>query len=114
MTLDPNRWKYKKRKWTKAEMRAEAIVGFRYTCQYCEGTGDAVKGPDGRSWHLDRVYPGAAGGEYAPDNVTLACSRCNTSKSARDPSENPLWDAVLPLGAILYMRASDSFMEPKH
>jgi hypothetical protein len=65
---------------TKEMLRIRAIVAFDGMCAYCGECGDERLGPDGRPWHLDRIWPGALGGEYTEDNVTLSCSTCNCSK----------------------------------
>ena len=108
--LHPNRWLYRKRKFTKAQLRREAIAGFYERCQYCEGEGDSKNGPDGRPWHLDRWIPGAQGGEYEPDNVVLSCATCNIRKKDREPWERPEWDAVVPLGARFHMTHCATFL----
>lgn len=61
-------------------------------CEYCGiSTFEAFIGFDERGhqyWHrtfgVDRIRPGAVGGLYEPDNVTLACSSCNSRKGKRD------------------------------
>lgn len=39
------------------------------------------KGPDGRVWHIDHLYPEALGGDWKNDNLVLACATCNLRKS---------------------------------
>jgi hypothetical protein len=62
------------------DLRLLVIHAFCSTCQYCNKSGDETLGPDNRRWHVDRVIPGSKGGEYTPDNVTLACATCNVRK----------------------------------
>lgn len=62
-------------------LRRRAIVAFDRTCAYCSRQGDDLTGPDGKPWELDRIKPGAAGGEYVPENVALACGPCNRRKT---------------------------------
>lgn len=68
---------------TKKMLRVRAIAAFDCQCSYCGEYGDENRGPDGRSWHLDRIKPGVLEGEYEPHNVTLACAACNISKGAK-------------------------------
>lgn len=110
MMLHPDRWLYRQRKFTKAQLRMEAIVAFLQTCQYCECEGDSKHGPDGRAWHLDRWDPGAHGGAYEPDNVVLSCATCNIRKRDKDPRSRPEWDNVFPLGAIFHMCHTATFL----
>ncbi len=44
-------------------------------CKYCGGH----DGP----FHLDHVMPVSKGGKNEPDNLTVACQRCNISKGAK-------------------------------
>jgi hypothetical protein len=85
-------------------LRRECIEEFEYTCQYCERKGDALKGPDGRAWHLDRRWPGMMGGDYAPNNVTLSCGFCNCQKCDRPPTDDPRWDSAMDLLALQHCR----------
>lgn len=48
-------------------------------CAYC---GDKY-GP----FHLDHVFPWALGGDHTPENLTVACARCNWSKGGKTLSE---------------------------
>lgn len=48
-------------------------------CQYC---GD-IEGP----FHLDHVHPVSLGGENTPDNLVVACAKCNVSKGAKPVAE---------------------------
>lgn len=66
-------------------LKAETIKAFLATCSYCDRAGTETADPDGQPWALDRIYPGKFGGEYTPENVTLACKRCNGVKGANWP-----------------------------
>lgn len=59
------------------------VQAFSSTCQYCGGTGDEKRGPDGRTWHIDHVYAESLGGDSDPDNLVLACATCNIRKNAK-------------------------------
>ena len=48
-------------------------------CQYC---GDTC-GP----FHLDHVIPWSRGGQDEPENLVVACVKCNLSKGDRTPEE---------------------------
>ncbi len=76
----------KKKKCTNA-LRDECKDVFAMTCEYCDGIGGVRFGPDGNKWHVDRINPGAKGGVYEPNNVTLSCQSCNCSKRDRDWSD---------------------------
>lgn len=64
-------------------LRAQVIEAFNQHCSHCGHAGDAENGPDGKAWHIDRIIPGARGGEYVPVNVTLSCGPCNLGRRKR-------------------------------
>lgn len=49
-------------------------------CYYC---GEAVGG----KYHVDHVIPLARGGSNSPDNLVIACPRCNQTKYTKLPHE---------------------------
>jgi 5-methylcytosine-specific restriction endonuclease McrA len=62
-------------------------------CVYCGKpvaytTGSAVRGnkswraydAEGKSFHFDHKKPFASGGTSGPENIVLACAKCNLSK----------------------------------
>lgn len=51
-------------------------------CYYC---GEKV----GDTYHVEHVVPLSRGGSNDPDNIVIACLRCNLSKSDRMPHEWP-------------------------
>lgn len=55
----------------------------QWCCIYCHRQGDAAKGPDRRTWHIDHLYPLALGGDWVNDNLVLACATCNLHKSRK-------------------------------
>lgn len=67
---------------SKANLRLGAIEEFGRVCSHCGRQGDELSGPDGRPWCMDRIVPGAVGGKYQPDNVTLSCWACNSKRGA--------------------------------
>jgi len=64
--------------------RVQIIALFQRTCAYCAGSSesDAI-GPDGRSWHIDHVFPVVRGGTNVAENLVLSCATCNLRKNAR-------------------------------
>lgn len=63
-----------------ATLRNAVIYAFGACCEYCKRAGSVEFDPDRKGWCVDRVIPGYEGGRYVPDNVTLACGRCNSGK----------------------------------
>ena len=63
--------------------RRAVIERFHATCVSCHTRGTMAHGPDGQAWHLDRVVPAKAGGDYSRSNVVLACGTCNRQKGAK-------------------------------
>lgn len=57
-------------------------------CAYCEAPGRITWWP-GRAWisftslEIDHVVPESKGGTGHPDNLVLACRRCNRSKGTK-------------------------------
>lgn len=68
---------------SKPALKRRAIQAFACSCVYCERQGTPDLDPDGWTWELDRIHPGASGGAYVADNVALACRACNRDKRAR-------------------------------
>jgi 5-methylcytosine-specific restriction endonuclease McrA len=56
----------------------KALSYFENKCAYC-----------GKSGHMqqEHYYSVLDGGTYTPDNIIPACSKCNSSKSNKDPLE---------------------------
>jgi 5-methylcytosine-specific restriction endonuclease McrA len=52
----------------------------RGKCYWCH---DAV----GETYHVDHVMPLALGGSNGPENLVVACPRCNQSKNAKHPMD---------------------------
>jgi hypothetical protein len=57
-------------KEAKSELRSCAISEFGHACSHCGEMGAETIGPDARPWCLDRIIPGAVGGQYVANNVT--------------------------------------------
>jgi Fe2+ or Zn2+ uptake regulation protein len=69
-------------------LRRAVLYIFAHRCEYCQREGSTEFDPDDKPWNVDRVVPGARGGGYTADNVTLACRACNAKKkdkSAQGP-----------------------------
>jgi len=76
-------------------------VQQEWHCIYCHQGGDQKRGPDGRSWHIDHVYPVSLGGDDNEDNLVLACATCNLQKNRQllmDALKNSLLVRGLPDG----------------
>jgi hypothetical protein len=58
------------------ELREYLLEKFRHHCVYC----DTDKGP----FNIDHIQPQAKGGSDRVSNLTLACVKCNSKKSAMD------------------------------
>lgn len=94
-------------------LRVLVKQAFRFTCAYCEQPGTETVGPDGALWTIDRLIPGSKGGRYTPENVALACRRCNGSKSTVAAAP----EAVQRIGAVMApyygaIRASEMAPDP--
>jgi hypothetical protein len=70
-----------------AALRRAVIYEFEHRCEYCGVEGTKENGPDGKAWQIDRVVPGARGGVYCPQNVTLSCKSCNNKKKTKPAPE---------------------------
>jgi hypothetical protein len=62
-------------------------VPTEWRCAYCKKEGTPQKGPDGRVWHVDHIYPRDLGGDNKKDNRALSCASCNLSKHNKTGSE---------------------------
>ncbi|MBN2027067.1 MAG: HNH endonuclease [Actinobacteria bacterium] len=57
--------------------RRAVFIRDGHTCQYCGGRAESI----------DHIIPRSRGGGHVWENVVAACSRCNTRKMNRLPSE---------------------------
>jgi hypothetical protein len=90
---------------SKGRLKRRAIVAYRAECEYCRGRGNEDTGPDGRSWHLDRWWPGKEGGRYTASNVVLSCHACNLYKGGKDPNLlSEAFHAAIPLDGVEVIR----------
>lgn len=53
-------------------------------CAYCST-------PLNHGGHVDHIVPVSRGGKNEPENLTLACARCNLEKHAKTPEEFLAW-----------------------
>lgn len=74
-------------------LRKRVIRAFNCTCQYCGHKSDETD----PFLHVDRIVPGSEGGNYEPDNITLACIRCNVN---RHGIIEPAYGPVRPLSVV--------------
>lgn len=58
--------------------RKAIFIRDRYECQYCGSKSNLT---------IDHVIPSSRGGEWRYDNLVTACSKCNTKKGSKLPSE---------------------------
>lgn len=61
-----------------------------FCCIYCQATAES----SGAHLHLDHLTPRSAGGKDVPENLALACRRCN---SARKDMPLAAWCASIGL-----------------
>lgn len=79
-----------------------------FTCQYC-----GIKSKNMKQLTIDHVMPRSRGGDSSWTNLVTACSRCNTKKGNRKPSEcnMPLKKKPKrPLSIDLYMNGITGFL----
>lgn len=76
-----------RRKFTRSQLLDILGRKSKWTCPYCQISGDKDFGPDGRVWHLDHGYPKALGGDDGNDNMILACATCNIRKGKKTATE---------------------------
>lgn len=94
----------------------------RQRCEYCR----MHQSLQGATFHIEHVVPSSRGGSDDPDNLALACPRCNLHKSDRievaDPDSNETvslfhprkdrwtehfrWDGYRIIGVTLIGRAT--------
>jgi len=53
-------------------------------CHYCDKKTPRPGTKAGTATHIDHKIPQSKGGTYAPENLVIACKRCNTEKGNRD------------------------------
>jgi hypothetical protein len=63
---------------------------------YCEYCGLAQAG-QAATFHVDHVFPIAAGGKTVAENLALACVSCSLRKSAKQYAIDPVTDQVAPI-----------------
>ena len=57
-------------------------------CRYCRRRCGRTTSDEGTRWEIDHVVPVAAGGRDLPENLVLACRRCNQRKGVQ------LWQPI--------------------
>jgi 5-methylcytosine-specific restriction endonuclease McrA len=67
---------------TEADVRTQ-ILRQRGKCYWC-GT---MLGKKRKDYHADHVWPLILGGTNGPENIVVACPRCNCSKRHKTPAE---------------------------
>ncbi len=61
-----------------------------FTCYWCEA--DIGLEIDTTDFHADHIQPLDEGGEHSPDNLVLACRKCNCSDGARITNGRPAFE----------------------
>lgn len=56
---------------------------------YCYYLRDGKKHKLGKNYHVEHIIPLSRGGTNGPENIVLACAKCNLRKGAKLPSEWP-------------------------
>ncbi len=62
-------------------------------CEYCR----MHQSLQGATFHIEHILPRSRGGSDDPDNLALACPRCNLQKSDRTEVADPDSNATVPL-----------------
>lgn len=77
--------------WAETVRQVTARAGER--CEYCR----MHQALQGASFHIEHINPQSAGGPDTPDNLALACPRCNLTKSDRLTAPDPETGNEVPL-----------------
>ena len=75
------------------QLRQQIAKEAKYRCGYCLTTQRII----GRPMSIDHIIPEAQGGLTAPENLWLACRRCNEFKGSQIQAIDPLTDESVPL-----------------
>lgn len=75
-------------------------------CAYCGGNGDPHRGPDGKFWHIDHIYPKSLGGSNDLENIVKACCTCNISKGARYKA--PIVGTLTAAGTVVGLKQNET------
>jgi hypothetical protein len=77
--------------WTERIREVEERAGQR--CEYCR-MHQAIQGA---TFHVEHIFPIAAGGSDEPANLAWACPSCNLRKSDRLTATDPETENTVPL-----------------
>lgn len=75
------------------DLRQLVVNRANNRCEYC---GLSQRG-QAATFHIDHIYPVAAGGETMADNLALACVGCSLYKAARLTVSDPETENLVPL-----------------
>ena len=78
----------------------------QYLCEYCHSSEEASAAP----FAIDHILPLSLGGSDAPDNLALACQRCNGYRYNFTTGIDPQTGKVLPLFNPRQQSWSEHFM----
>ena len=76
-----------------AQLRQKLGEGCRHRCGYCLMT----EANSGMPMTVDHIIPVSKGGETTPDNLWLACYRCNEFKAGQTEAKDPLTGEIVSL-----------------
>lgn len=68
-----------------AAVRTRIIIRADNRCEYCK----LSQAGQEASFHIDHVFPRAAGGPTQEDNLALACVSCSLHKAAKQTAVDP-------------------------
>lgn len=80
------------RKAISRQLRDEVAQRANHRCSYCQSS-HAV----GVGMVIDHIIPISAGGDNAPNNLILACFRCNNFKLNHLNAKDPETSEIVPL-----------------
>ena len=78
----------------------------QHICEYCHSSEEA----SAAQFAIDHIHPRALGGPDTPDNLALACQRCNGYRYNFTTGTDPTTQAILPLFKPRQQKWSDHFI----
>lgn len=79
--------------WIPRTLRDKVRIAARNRCGYCHAPQELVIG----TLEIEHLWPEAEGGTSDEENLWLACSVCNSHKSAQTSSKDPQTGTEVPL-----------------
>jgi 5-methylcytosine-specific restriction endonuclease McrA len=78
----------------------------KYLCEYCHSSEDA----SAAQFAIDHIIPQSLGGSDEPDNLALACQRCNGYRYNFTTGIDPQTQKIIPLFNPRQQNWSDHFI----